>query len=151
MSSKSHGPVILVLHAGGNDLCSLRVAELLALMRVDLDRFLLFFSEVVIVWSEIIPRLVWHGAHDFMAVERARRTVNSRISRFVHVRSGVAIRHSLLEGDNGGLMSPDRVHLNDVGIFSTGLQEGIEQALALLGGGLPPLVVFQGGPSWQCM
>lgn len=69
----SYGPVI-----GGNHLCSLRVA----VMRADLDRFPMFFTKVILVWSEIIPRAVWHGARDYVAVERAQRMVNSRILRF---------------------------------------------------------------------
>lgn len=62
--------------------------------------------------------------------------MNSQISRFVCARSGVVIRHTLLEGDNSVLMYPDGVHLNDIGtdIFIAGLQEGIEQDLALLSG-----------------
>lgn len=95
-----------------------------------------------------VPRLVWHGAQDFTAVKWARGTVNSWISRFVRAHSGIGIRHTLLEGVNSGLMSPDGVHLNDIGtdIYIAGLQEGIQQALALLGGVRPPLIGVQGCP-----
>lgn len=53
----------------------------------------------------------------------------------------MVIRHSLLEGDNSGLMAFDGVHLNhiDDNIFLSGLQDGIKQALVLLGGGQTPL------------
>lgn len=88
------------------------------------------------MWSVIILRLVWQGARDAAAVERARRMVSSRISRFVQARWGVVVKHTLLEGDNIRLMAIDVIHLNDTGkdIFLAGLQDGIEQVLALLGG-----------------
>lgn len=137
ISRLNQPPVVLVIHAGGNDICSIRVPELLTLMRVDVDRILSSFSEAVLVWSEMIPRVAWQGARNAEAVERARRTVNARMARFVRSRSGVVIRHRDLEGDNRRFMLPDGAHLNERGteIFLTGLQEGVEQALFLLGGG----------------
>ncbi|XP_044158605.1 uncharacterized protein LOC122944427 isoform X3 [Bufo gargarizans] len=138
---RSVGPVILVLHAGGNDLCSQRMLELMALMRSDLERFPAFFPELVVVWSEVVPRVVWHGARDGEAMERCRRTLNARMSRFVRSKGGVVVRHWQLEGDNSSLMRPDGVHLTEIGldIFLSGLQDGIEQAFSLLGGGRSPV------------
>ncbi|KAM4025867.1 uncharacterized protein ACNLHF_026304 [Anomaloglossus baeobatrachus] len=130
-------PVILLIHAGGNDLCSYRLVELLTTMRSDVDKFHGFFPELVLIWSEIIPRIAWQGARDAAAVERSRRTLNARMSRFVRFKGGVVVRHRQLEGDNSSLMLPDGVHLSDIGldIFLSGLQDGIEQALLLMGGG----------------
>ncbi|KAM3936778.1 uncharacterized protein RB166_000586, partial [Leptodactylus fuscus] len=130
-------PVILVIHAGGNDLCFLGVAELITLMKADMERMTGYFAEVIIVWSEIVPRVTWQGARDAAAVEKARRSVNARLARFVRAKGGVVVRHRQLEGDNRRLMRPDGVHLNEIGldIFLSGLQDGVEQALFLLGGG----------------
>lgn len=137
ISQIARGPVVLVVHAGGNDIGLLRMDELLTLMRADFERIPGFFQEVILVWSEIVPRVVWQGSHEAVALERVRRTINSRISRFVRLRSGVVIRHRQLEGDNRRLMIGDGVHLNGIGlnIFLSGLQDGVEQALFLLGGG----------------
>ncbi|KAM4034613.1 LOW QUALITY PROTEIN: uncharacterized protein ACNLHF_021274 [Anomaloglossus baeobatrachus] len=130
-------PVILLIHAGGNDLCSYRLAELLTTMRSDVDKFHGFFPELVLIWSEVIPRVAWQGARDAAAVERSRRTLNARMSRFIRFKGGVVVRHRQLAGDNSSLMLPDGVHLSDIGIdiFLSGLQDGIEQALLLMGGG----------------
>ncbi|KAM3918396.1 uncharacterized protein RB166_013294 [Leptodactylus fuscus] len=135
------GPVVIVIHAGGNDLCFVHVPELLAVMRSDLERIPGFFPEVVLVWSEIVPRSRWNGSKDPESAERCRRSVNARMSRFVRSRGGVVIRHHQLEGDNSRLLRPDGVHLNDIGqdIFLSGLQDGVEQALFLLGGGRHPV------------
>ncbi|KAM4048830.1 LOW QUALITY PROTEIN: uncharacterized protein ACNLHF_011452 [Anomaloglossus baeobatrachus] len=129
-------PVILLLHAGGNDLCSCRLAELLTTMRSDVDKFHGFFPKLVLIWSEVIPRVAWQG-RDTAAVERSRRTLNARMSRFIRFKGGVVVRHRQLEGDNSSLMLPDGIHLSDIGldIFLSGLQDGIEQALLLMGGG----------------
>lgn len=71
----ARGPVILILHAGGNDVCSIRMDKLLTLMRADLDRIPGFFRHVIIVWSEMVPRVVWQGARDDEAEEIARRNI----------------------------------------------------------------------------
>lgn len=133
----SRGLVILVIHAGGNDICSMRMDDLLMLMRTDLERIPGFFQNVILVWSEMVPRVVWQGARDGEAVDRARRNINARMARFVRLRGGVVVRHRDLEGDNRLLMEDDGVHLNGRGLdfFLAGLLRGIEQALFLLGGG----------------
>ncbi|CAJ0965218.1 unnamed protein product, partial [Ranitomeya imitator] len=119
-------PAIVVIHAGGNDLASSPLAELLTLIRSDMDKFPSFFPAMRLVWSEVIPRLVWRGARELNAMERSRRTLNQRISRFVRFKNGVVVRHHRLEGDNSGFLLPDRVHLNEAGldIFLNGLREG---------------------------
>ncbi|XP_056397708.1 uncharacterized protein LOC130293230 [Hyla sarda] len=129
--------VILVVHAGGNDLCYSRVPDLITLMKADVERFSGFFPDLVLVWSEIVPRVSWQGARNAEAIERSRRLVNSRMARFVRQKGGVVVRHRELEGDNRRFMISDGVHLNDIGldIFLSGLQDGLEQALFLLGGG----------------
>lgn len=140
ISRVSQAPVILVLHVGGNDLCSVPSGDLMALMKADLSRFSGFFRFLTVVWSEIVPRVVWSGARDMAAVEGARRVVNARMSRFVRYRGGVVVRHRELEGDNRALLEDDGVHPNPIGldIFLSGLQDGIERALFLMGGGRYP-------------
>ncbi|CAJ0965257.1 unnamed protein product [Ranitomeya imitator] len=124
-------PTVVVIHAGGNELASFPLAELLTLMRADLDKLPGFFPAMRLVWSELIPRLVWRGARELSAMERSRRTLNQRISRFIRFKNGVVVRHHRLEGDNSGFLLPDGVHLNDAGldIFLDGLREGVVQAL----------------------
>lgn len=55
-------PTFLVIHAGDNDMCSVRLTEF----------SFLAFSELVIVWSEIVPRMVRNGGSNYTAIERAR-------------------------------------------------------------------------------
>lgn len=137
ISRWAQGPVVLVLHVGGNDLGSVPTGELMMFMKADLARFSSFFTNLLVVWSEMVPRAVWRGARDMNAIEGARRTVNARMSRFVRYRGGVSFRHRELEGNNRSLLEEDGIHPNPIGldILLSGLQDGIERALFLLGGG----------------
>ncbi|CAJ0929055.1 unnamed protein product, partial [Ranitomeya imitator] len=45
-------------------------------MRADLDNFPGFFPVIRLVWSELIPRLVWRGARELNAMERSRHGVH---------------------------------------------------------------------------
>ncbi|XP_077113503.1 uncharacterized protein LOC143809782 isoform X2 [Ranitomeya variabilis] len=136
ISRVTSSPTIVVIHVGGNDLASFSLVELLTLMRSDMDKFSMFFPSMRLVWSEIIPRVVWRGARERNAMERSRRTLNQRISRFVRFKNGVVVRHHRLEGDNSGFLLPDGVHLNEAGldIFLNGIREGVLQAMHSLGG-----------------
>ncbi|KAM4019046.1 uncharacterized protein ACNLHF_028401 isoform 5-T5 [Anomaloglossus baeobatrachus] len=127
-------PTVLVVHAGGNDLGLIRKTFLLRLILSDIDQFLSFFKNVVLVWSEMIPRTYWHGARNTQAMEKVRKLLNRRISEFVTSRQGVVVKHRQLEGDNHAFLLDNGVHLNDLGmdIFLSGLQDGIGKALSML-------------------
>ncbi|XP_066440624.1 uncharacterized protein [Eleutherodactylus coqui] len=137
ISSWENDKVILVIHAGGNDLGKIKVAELISLMKEDIFRFKLFFKRMVIVWSDIVARRIWREARDNEAIERVRRTVNFRISKHVQALGGIAIRHWELERRERGMMRGDGVHLSEIGldIFLSRLQDGVESALLLACGG----------------
>ncbi|XP_066438203.1 uncharacterized protein [Eleutherodactylus coqui] len=127
--------VILVVHAGGNDLGKTKMNELLVLMKQDMMRFRDCFQDCVLVWSDIVARRCWRGARDGDAIERVRRLINLRMSKFVKSLGGVAVRHWELEDKERGALREDGVHLNDVGLdtFLSGLQDGVEMALARVG------------------
>lgn len=57
ISRLSRPPVILVIHAGSNDLCFMRLSELLTLISADLNRIIELFPKVILVWSECVPRV----------------------------------------------------------------------------------------------
>ncbi|XP_066438243.1 serine/arginine repetitive matrix protein 4-like [Eleutherodactylus coqui] len=128
--------VILVIHAGGNDLGKMKTRDLLAIMKQDILRFRSCFQEVIIVWYDIVARRYWRGARNVEAIEKVRKLVNMKMSQFVQSIGGVAVRHWELEGKERGSLREDGVHLNDLGLdtFLSGLQDGVEAALARVGG-----------------
>ncbi|OCT55216.1 hypothetical protein XELAEV_18003823mg [Xenopus laevis] len=91
---------------------------------------------VVIVWSEMIPRLVWRWARDHSAMERSRRKINQLMSVFIRRSGGVVVRHKVLEQAVPGHYRQDGVHLSEVGLelFILGLGDGVEKAAFLVSG-----------------
>lgn len=65
ISRPSHRPVILVIHVGVNDLCLMRLSELLTLILADLDRIMAYFAAAILVWLKV---MTWQGSRDTMAV-----------------------------------------------------------------------------------
>lgn len=47
----SQSPVVLVLHARGNDICLMRLYELLNLIQTDLERIMGYFAELILILS----------------------------------------------------------------------------------------------------
>lgn len=90
ISKTSQSPV--VTHAGGKDLCSVHLAEIL-IVRSDLDRFALFFYNHILVWSEIVPRVVLRDARNPLAIERACCVLNMQASFHVRSQGAVVILH----------------------------------------------------------
>lgn len=115
----------------------MQIDELISMMKADLDNLAGFFPELVIVWSEIVPRVVWQEARDLGTVEGVRRSFNTHMARCVRHKGGVVVRPRQLEEDNRRLMRPVGVPLINIGlyIFLSSLQDRIEQALLLLDGG----------------
>ncbi|KAM4051241.1 uncharacterized protein ACNLHF_022280 [Anomaloglossus baeobatrachus] len=141
ISRTAMGPLVLVIHAGGNDLVKRSTVELLTVMKTDMERFTYLFPDTVLVWSEIVPRAVWHGAINAKAIERSRRKINARMAKFLRGTCGIVVRHHQLEGDNSTFLRSDGVHLTDIGqdILLSGIQHGVDQALKVMGGGRSPV------------
>jgi hypothetical protein len=70
-------PNILVIQLGSNDLGILKGKELIELIRLDVLRIRTLLPNVILVWSEILPRRYWHVANNHVAVENSRKWVNT--------------------------------------------------------------------------
>lgn len=135
LSRRVSGNIVLVVHAGGNDLGSIRSVDLMESMKQDLARCFSIFDGLSLVWSDIVSRPRWDVYAAPRAIDRARRRVNREVSGFVRQLGVFSVRHTELEGDNRNLIRGDGVHLTDIGldIFLTGLMAGIEEALSAVG------------------
>lgn len=129
------GPIILVIHAGGNDVGYMRSVDIISAVKSDIAQCCALFNNLTVVWSEIVPRSVRARDVPGPLLEHFRRKVNAQVAKFVRQIGGIVVRHRDLEGDNRDLLCSDGVHLNDIGmdIFNLGLQRGVEQALAAVG------------------
>lgn len=69
-----------------------------------------------VMWSEIVPRRVWRGARDPVAVEHSRYRTNLAMRKFLVKRGMGCIRHELIQAKVEGYYEPDGVHLSQVGM-----------------------------------
>ncbi|XP_044142811.1 uncharacterized protein LOC122932460 [Bufo gargarizans] len=128
-------PDVLIIHAGGNDLGRIRTLDLLDQMKCDLDHIKSLLPHVTLIFSEIIPRLIWKGEQlGFM--EKIRKRTNRSLEKYLPKLGGWSLRHTELEGFIVGLYRNDLVHLSEIGldIFNSGLQDMIEKAVVFRGG-----------------
>ncbi|XP_071968790.1 uncharacterized protein [Engystomops pustulosus] len=129
-------PNALILHVGGNDIGKVRTLEFLWELKKDLAILKCILPDTVLIFSEIIPRLLWRGEWDFM--DKIRKRINRRMQKYLPCIGGFSYRHVDLEGFVEGLYRSDSVHLSEVGldIFNLGLQNALEHWLRCYGGGL---------------
>ncbi|KAM3920332.1 uncharacterized protein RB166_014730 [Leptodactylus fuscus] len=124
-------PHVLVLHVGGNDLGARPSRELIKDIKFDVLRLLTEFPGLIVVWSDIVARLVWRHARSAVRIEKTRIKVNREVARFVLRNGGLVVRHRELEVPSVEHLRRDGVHLNAIGtdIWMLGLRGGVERAL----------------------
>ncbi|XP_068106722.1 uncharacterized protein [Hyperolius riggenbachi] len=124
-------PDILIIHLGGNDLGKVKTLNLLARMRRDFLQIRAIFPNTVLVFSEIVPRLVWYVSPNKRFFEKIRKRVNWAMCKFLSSVGGFSYRHIDLEGGVRGLYRKDLVHLSPIGvdIFNMELQNMVEKAV----------------------
>ena len=123
-------PDVLIMHLGGNDLCTDSPTDLLASVKKDLTSMRSIFPQCVLVWSNILPRRVWRHSADTQEVDLVRTTVNRRIQNIISELGGTSLTHDNIRcGANTGLYRADGVHLSPKGIdvFNLNLQDFLEK------------------------
>lgn len=123
-------PSILIIHLGGNDIGKVSTMDLIFMIKRDLQRVKLSFPNTRVVFSEVVPRLVWMSSPRVNPLEKIRRRINHSVEKFMPYMNGFSWRHVDLEGGFQGLYRRDGIHLSDIGldIFNVGLQNCIEMA-----------------------
>ncbi|OCT69274.1 hypothetical protein XELAEV_18040585mg [Xenopus laevis] len=126
-------PDIILIHLGGNDIGKIRTVDLISQIKRDLSQIRAMMEDVIIIWSEIVPRWVWFSPEKKL-LEKCRKKVNHCVSKFVKTLNIIVFRHFYLEPVELGLYRKDGVHLSDIGndIFN-GLQTALEKALFIGG------------------
>ncbi|XP_054843130.1 uncharacterized protein LOC129334818 [Eublepharis macularius] len=124
-------PHILVVHLGGNDLGMLQGRALSAQAQADLRLIAERWPGVLIIWSAMVPRLVWREAGCRQAIERARMKANRAIQKALEGGLGVYLPHPRIRAEVPGLYRGDGVHLSELGnqIFLDDLRQGLQLAL----------------------
>lgn len=83
-----------------------------------------------VIFSEIVPRLLWLRNPNFKNLEKLRRRINKSMEKCMPVIGGFSYRHLDVEGGFSGLYRSDSVQLSEVGldIFNLGLHSSIDSA-----------------------
>jgi len=123
-------PNILVIQLGSNDLGILKGKELIELIRLDVLRLRTLLPNIILVWSEILPRRYWHIANNQMAVENSRKRENTAAKAIFlnEIQKGFIIRHPNIRVTENVLYRYDGVHLSDAGnnVYLNNIQGGLE-------------------------
>ena len=108
-------PSMLFVHLGGNDLSSIPLRKLTEIAKYDLTALAGMCPQTVLVWSDVLPRIHYRGAHADNKMEKTRKTFNSSMRAFIKKENGKAIRHPKIQWYFPELFREDGVHLNDKG------------------------------------
>ncbi|OCT68288.1 hypothetical protein XELAEV_18039587mg, partial [Xenopus laevis] len=124
-------PATILIHLSGNDIGKGRNIYLIRNIKRDLAQIKFIFPNTVIIWSEVVPRLVWLQDAGFHPLKRCRKTRNFTISKFSKTVNILVYRQYELEQGYEGLYCSDRLHLSKISfdILNMGFQNAIERAL----------------------
>ncbi len=73
---KKPPPSVVVILLGSNDLVNNPIKDLIAQVTSDIKSLVDSLPQTVFIWSELLPRLYWHGASNSAAIERSRKRLN---------------------------------------------------------------------------
>lgn len=108
-------PQLLIIHLGGNDLVNMTNWQLKNVMDKEMRYLKAAFDGCQFVWLDILPRRVWHGAHDLRAIEQKRKRVNRMGRQLTRaICGGTFVSCSIQAVDN--CFRADGIHLNEVGL-----------------------------------
>ncbi|XP_063801830.1 uncharacterized protein LOC134969669 [Pseudophryne corroboree] len=124
-----HGkPDVLITHLGGSDLGKTKSLDLIRCIRQDMQWVVDRWRAVIVIWSNIIPRMAWEGVSRGAGVERARKKINAAMAKVIPPLGGRCIQHTVIKGNCTGYYREDGAHLSDVAtdLFNITLQEAVE-------------------------
>ncbi len=123
-----HPPDILVIHCGGNNLGYRKLHKFRHNIRSELSKVRVLLPNCKIVWSQILPRLIWRASQNSWALNRAATRVNN-LAAWQCVQSGGGyVKYPEIGWKEPGLFEEDGVHLSSFGndLFLYRLQQFLQ-------------------------
>lgn len=114
----------------------IKTVQLLADFKGELFRILDLLPEVLLIISEVFPKLAW-TFHDTVYLDRIRKRLNRSLSKFIPLLNGFSFRHVDLEDLSPGFFLDDYFNLSPIGIdiFNLGIASMVEVGLRRFGVG----------------
>lgn len=86
-------PNIIIFHLGNNDLGNSTTLDLLSQIKVDLFQLHLILPNMILFFSEIMPRLAWLLSTELLFLEKIKKKVNRAVTKFMPSVGGRSFRH----------------------------------------------------------
>eukprot|EP00079_Xenopus_tropicalis_P019423 XP_012809050.1 PREDICTED: uncharacterized protein LOC105945479 isoform X3 [Xenopus tropicalis] len=107
---------LIIVHAGGNDLTSIKTPALIEKMRKDLEEVIADSRVGGVAWSDIIQRGDWRGAISPQGIEKSRKKVNQAMHKLMCSSGNGVIKHNNIKHRQTQLFRKDKVHLSEEGL-----------------------------------
>lgn len=127
-------PAMIIIHVGGNDIVRINGVQFAMKQKEDIEYLQSVFPKTIIVWSDILPRLVWKFATsdaDGPTLDLKRKRVNRRARQAItRIPCGRVMTHKITRNAPNNFL-PDGTHLAEEGnnIFIDSIKKAIEQFL----------------------
>ena len=139
-------PNILVVHLGTNDIFHMSKRQIMKVLSETLTFLRQRLPQVMLVWSEILPRLFWYGEHKRGRGNKVRVDINRHAASLMKALPGDnrVIYYPAFHNRPHRLFRYDGVHLSSMGnqMFRSQIQQALRyfQAQSMeVGPNYPPL------------
>ena len=115
LSGLESDPNILIIHCGANSLGMVQLQPILNQLQSAVSEISKLFPKAKIVWSCLLPRMVWRYTQNVKAMEKARARLNREAIGLVSNKGGAYIKHPQFDQKPVQLFHADGVHLSQFG------------------------------------
>ncbi len=124
-------PYMIILHVGGNNVATSKLHQFLPGLHRDVKYIQSVFSNTLIVWSDILPRLTWKYAveHNEKLLDLKRKRINRSARQAVTLTDKGRIITYKIDRNCTQYFLPDGTHLNIAGntVFTSTLKNAVQQ------------------------
>ena len=113
----NHVPAMIVIHVGTNDLLTLDLVQFRHRCRHVVAECIKLMPHSVMVWSDILPRHWYDGAHSQCSVDLKRKSMNKTARAIILANGGKVIKHANFHWETRSLFREDHLHLDLFGQF----------------------------------
>ena len=128
---KHAAPDVLIIHCGSNDLTSTKNSDIISHIVAAIDELHLTAPNCLVLYSDILPRRRYLGAHNPKQVDLKRKCINRHMKSYVQYPYGISHPQFTYKSSSLILGFPDWVHLTSKGyqIFIQNLSQALYSIL----------------------